>query len=249
MAHFIWQELITPDPDAAAAFYGSVVGWTTQRYEGGGDYRQFLAGGRGVGGLVKSPGSAAPGSASWMGYLGVSHVDEEVRALQAAGGSVLRAPGDIPTVGRFAVVADPQGAVFTLLAPLPREVPPPVAPFTPGHVGWHELYTTEVQAAFAFYAERYGWKRDQALDMGQMGTYQLFTLEGGPGGGMMKSPFGRSLWLHYFIVTDIDAAKAAVDAGGGRILHGPSEVPGGGWILQALDPQGAMFAVTGPRQT
>ena len=248
MARFIWHELKTPDPDAAAKFYGAVVGWTTQAYEGGGDYRQFQAGGRTAAGLMKLSEAARESGPYWAVYIGVSDVDAEARSIQQAGGKVHAAPSDIPTVGRFAVVADPQGAVFMLLAPLPREVPPPVAPGTPGHVGWHELHTTDWPAAFAFYSERFGWARDMAVDMGEMGTYQTFTLDGGRGGGMMNSPLPRPLWLPYFNVADIDAAKAGIDAGGGRILHGPAPVPGGGWIIQGVDPQGAMFAVTGPRQ-
>ena len=86
--------------------------------------------------------------------------------------------------------------------------------------------------------------------MGPMGTYQLFAAGGPPIGGMMTkfesvpAPF----WLHYFTVDAIDAAAARVRAKGGEVLNGPHEVPGGSWIIQCRDPQGAMFALVSPKR-
>ena len=250
MATFIWHELNTTDPKAAADFYGTVVGWTTQAYEGGdGAYRLFVAGGHPAGGLMTLPAMAREVGPWWATYIGVTDVDAEAEAIRAAGGTVHVPPADIPTVGRFAVVADPQGAVFMILAPLPRDDTPARVPFgTPGHIGWHELHTSDEAAAFAFYAARFGWEKGEAMDMGPAGTYQIFNIDGTMAGGMMKSPLPRPLWLPYFIVADIDAAATAIAHGDGKIKHGPSEVPGGGFIIQGTDPQGAMFAVTGPRK-
>jgi predicted enzyme related to lactoylglutathione lyase len=163
---------------------------------------------------------------------------------------VLRAPDDIPGIGRFAVVADPQGAVFEIMKPLPQDPPRPHAPAgTLGHTSWNELYVNDVEAAFAFYADMFGWRKDQAMDMGPMGAYQLYANQDGVIGGMMKRPpeVPRACWLYYFQVGDIDAAVGRVKSAGGQVFHGPMEVPGGDWIAQGADPQGAMFAVVGKR--
>ena len=248
MAHtFIWHELNTTDPLAAAKFYGEVLGWSTCAYEGGGDYRLLMTGNRPAGGLMLLPEPARNGGPFWAGYIGVPDVDADVGAISAAGGTTHVPPRDIPTVGRFAVVSDPQGAVFMLLTPLRREPDSPaVTPGSPGHVAWWELHTSDPVAAWAFYAERFGWEKDAAMDMGPMGSYQLFSVDGRQAGGMMKTPLPRPMWLFYVAVVDIDGAKAAIEASGGSVLHGPSEVPGGLMIVQARDPQGAMFAVVGP---
>ncbi len=245
---FIWHELNTTDPIAAARFYGEVLGWRALAYEGGGDYRLLMAGDRPAGGLMLLPEPARDGGPFWAGYIGVSDVDAESRAIGEAGGATHVPPRDIPTVGRFAVVSDPQGAVFMLLAPSPRdEVPQAVPPGSPGHVAWWELHTSDAEAAWRFYAARFGWEKDTVMDMGPRGSYQLFSVDGRQAGGMMRSPLPRPMWLFYVAVADVDAAKAAIEAGGGAVLHGPAEVPGGVFIVQARDPQGAMFAVVGPR--
>src|SRR3984893_10377923 len=75
----------------------------------------------------------------WSGYVGVEDVDADAKRVIAAGGAIQRPPTDIPSVGRFAVVSDPGGAVFLLFKPNTEEGPKSVAPMTPGHIGWHEL--------------------------------------------------------------------------------------------------------------
>jgi predicted enzyme related to lactoylglutathione lyase len=87
------------------------------------------------------------------------------------------------------------------------------------------------------------------MNMGPVGSYQLFTTGSEPVGGIMaKMPdMPAPVWLYYFSVEDIDAAAERVKQRGGELLMEPMEVPGGGWIVQAFDPQGAMFALTGPR--
>ena len=146
------------------------------------------------------------------------------------------------------MVSDPQGAPFVVFAPN-GEAPDPLAPMTPGSVGWHELHTTDWQAGFAFYADQFGWTRADALDMGPMGIYQLFATGGAPVGGMLNNTaLPRPAWLYYFSVEAIDAATARVTAAGGQVLMGPHEVPGGAWIVQGKDPQGAMFALVALRR-
>ena len=186
----------------------------------------------------------------WMGYVAVDDVDAYAARVKAAGGSVHRAPDDIPGVGRFAVVADPHGAGFILFRGSSEPQSPPAAPGTPGHIGWHELHAGDGESAFAFYSGLFGWTKAEAMDMGPMGVYQIFATDGAPVGGMMtKMPETPApFWLYYFNVDALDAAMARATKGGAKIANGPMEVPGGRWIVQCLDPQGAMFAMLAPKR-
>lgn len=245
---FIWYDLMTTDVDAAEAFYRAVIGWQSQ--DSGSPeqrYIQFTANGAMTAGLTAIPDEACAQGArpAWTGYIYADDVDAATARVVEAGGSVHRAPADIPGgFGRFAIVSDPQGAVFALYKhPGPAGQLPP--PMTPGHAGWHELMTSDHEAALAFYADQFGWTRDQPVDMGPMGIYQLFAVNGMAIGGMMNKPaeMPHPAWLFYFVVDAADAAAARIVDHGGTVVHGPSEVPGGAWIVQAQDPQGAMFAV------
>lgn len=254
---FVWYELMTTDPDAAAAFYAKVVGWTAADSKMP-DMKYILlnAGPVQVGGVMAIPdGARAMGaSPAWEGYVAVPDVDAAAAAVAAAGGKVHKAPDDIPGVGRFAVVADPQGATFMLFRGAPGDEPPAAAPGTAGHVGWHELHAGDGAAAFAFYAGQFGWEKRDAMDMGPAGVYQLFGLAGSDkqsaiGGMMTKMPeTPHPHWLYYFTVDAIDAAAARIAAAGGKVVNGPMEVPGGSWIVNALDPQGALFALVAPKR-
>ncbi|ESR26008.1 VOC family protein [Lutibaculum baratangense] len=254
---FVWYELMTSDPAAALAFYGSVVGWTTSGMPMPGKpdetYTMLHAGDRPVAGLMALPEDVASqgGRPGWIGYVVVEDVDRAAEKLAAAGGTVHRQPADIPGVGRFAVVADPAGAVFCPFrgAPEMSEGPAPAPMGTPGHVGWHELMGGEVDDSLAFYGGLLGWTKEHDMDMGPMGAYRLFAgPDGQMIGGMMRRPseVPQSFWLYYFNVPAMDAAIEKVKAGGGQVINGPMEVPGGSTIIQALDPQGAMFALVAP---
>jgi hypothetical protein len=251
---FVWYELMTTDTAAATAFYQTVIGWTA-RDAGVADmdYTILSAGDVAVGGLMALPqpaGEAGP-RPGWIGYIAVDDVDATAARVAAAGGSVHREPSDIPNVGRFAVVGDPQGASFILFRPLPGGPPPTPAAQTPGRIGWHELHAAEWEAAFAFYAGLFGWTKSDTIDMGPMGIYQTFASDpgGAMNGGMMTKAEAvpAPYWLYYFNVEDIDAAVKRTEAAGGSVLNGPHQVPGGSWIVQARDPQGAVFAVVGPK--
>jgi uncharacterized protein len=248
---FVWYELMSTDVAAAKVFYGAVVGWNTQDMPMPDmTYTVLQAGQTGVGGMMKLPQTARDSGMKpcWVGYIHVADVDEAALELKRLGGTVHRDPTDIPNVGRFAMAADPLGAAFYLFTPTPSGARTPSD--GEGHIGWHELHTTDWPKAFDFYSAMFGWLKGESVDMGPMGTYQLFTINGAPAGGMMNSPVAATnrFWLYYFNVGDIDAAAGRVTAGGGKIMQGPHEVPGGGWVVQATDPQGAWFALLGSRK-
>lgn len=243
---FVWYELVTSDLDAAQAFYGEVVGWQAVPFPGGqGDYRVLNMAGKGIGGLMALPeGMTDP---FWMGYVGVADIDAAVAGLEGAGGTVHRR-FDIPEVGRIALVADPQGAGLALIQGTSDGKSEAFDQSKAGHGNWHELHSSDWQATWDFYANQFGWAKGIGMDMGPMGTYQLFQADGADIGGMMDSPdFPRPIWLYYFGSENVDAAIERIAANGGTVLHGPSEVPGGAWIVQAKDPQGAIFALVGKR--
>jgi predicted enzyme related to lactoylglutathione lyase len=249
---FVWCELMTTDIPGATSFYRAVMGWAAR--DSGlpdHDYTILSAGETAVAGLMGMPRFAVAAGAQpgWIAYIAVDDVDAAAARVTAAGGAVHRAPEDIPTVGRFAVVADPQGAPFVLFRPLGAGQQQP--PGKPGHVGWHELRATDREAAFAFYADQFGWTKADAVDMGPMGTYQIFAIGGARSGGMMTRPAAipRPGWVAYFNVADIATAAARVKEAGGAVVQGPMPVPDGCWILHGRDPQGAMFALVGPGAT
>lgn len=249
---FVWHELMTSDLAAAAAFYGKVFGWTCKDSGTPGmDYRIFSAGEHMVAGMFSldhiGDKNIPP---NWSGYIGVDDVDAAAHKLRGLGGKVGREPADIPNVGRFSVVEDPQGAMFVLFQPMSPPPGAPPAPGTPGLVSWNELYALDIDKVWPFYAEMFGWTKLDAIDMGPMGKYQMFSNGAHPIGGMMNKPaqMPRPFWDFYVEVPDIDAAAAAVTAGGARIVNGPMQVPGGQWVAQGFDPQGAFFAFVGNRK-
>jgi predicted enzyme related to lactoylglutathione lyase len=246
-SNFIWYELMTTDLKAAGAFYTTVVGWSPESWNGDFPYTIMKVGDTSVAGLMNIPEEArAMGQPpAWVGYIHADNVDEATESVRKAGGAVFREPADIPSIGRFSVVADPQGAAFMLMTPQGGEAGPELTGFTPGRIGWRELYTNDWASAFDFYASQFGWEKDDALDMGPMGTYQLFSINGEQAGGMMNRPqeMPVTAWLYYFNVDGIDAAAKRVTDNKGQLLIGPMEVPGGSWIVQCMDPQGAMFAL------
>ena len=252
MAHrFVWYDLMTTDTDAALRFYAAVLGWEGRDSSlGDGSYSLLFAGDAPAAGLLAIPDDKYQAGLRpcWSGYIGVTDVDEAAARIVAEGGAIHHPGTDIRGVGRFAVVADPQGAVFVLFNGAPTGQAPEIPPGAPGHVGWHELHTKDGATAFDFYARHFGWTRTDTFDMGPMGLYQMFSTGEHPVGGMMTraDPSSPPHWAFYVNVPDIEEAASRVREAGGQVLRGPMEVPGGEWILHALDPQGAFFALVAP---
>jgi len=244
---FVWYELATSDLGAAQTFYEGISAWAIEPLGTPDmDYRLAKIGDRQVAGLMAIMEMMADKAPAWRGYIGVDDVDAMADRIKQAGGTIGHGPEDIPSIGRFAACADPQGATFMIFQ---GEGQPPagLSPETPGAMGWHELTTSDWDAAWTFYSGLFGWQKEIAVDIGDMGTYQTFTINGVHAGGMMNAP-GRPAWRFYITVDDIDAAAKKITDGGATIQMGPHEVPGGAWIVMAVDPQGAAFAVSGPKK-
>src|SRR3984885_14136502 len=244
LGRFVWHELLTTDTAAAAAFYPKVVPWRTAPSNMPGD-TIWMGGQTHIGVLLAHTGDGGAGTpAHWLVYIGTPQVDATCARAQGLGAKVVKAAADIPNVGRFAVLTDPQGAAFAVFTP--GAGPPPAATAGAGGFSWHELSTTDVAAALRFYGELFGWRKGPGHDMGTgMGVYQLFEHGGRQVGGMhaVQGPSTPPAWLSYVQVADADRTVAAAKAAGGRLLHGPMEVPGGSRIALFMDPQGGAFAV------
>ena len=250
---FLWHDLMTSDVEAATRFYGAVAGWTTTPFsaeDGKAPYLMWLAGERPVGGVTARPDDPNAPAAVWMAHIGTPDLDATYAAALALGARSHVPPTAIPTVGRFAIVADPQGAPFAMYEPADGSAVaarPPAAPGV-GEFSWHELATSDAHAAFAFYERLFGWERTDTFDMGPMGEYVMYGQGGSTYGGMFNPGAGVDpAWLHYVRVDNVERAVEAVRAGGGTVMNGPMEVPGGDMIAQCQDPQGARFAVHATR--
>lgn len=244
---YVWFDLVTTDVPKAKAFYSDVAGWQTTRWPGG-DYEMWSAGDRQVGGIMQEPPEERQAGLPprWLAYIGIDDVDATAKKAQELGGRILVAPKEIPDVGRFAVLADPQGAAFAVFQPSAAEEAPDRTAL--GSFGWLELNTTDWQSAWKFYSGLFGWQKTSSMDMGpDYGEYLMFGTDPKEAiGGMsntaaiMKTP---AHWLPYVNVKNADETTQEVEKNGGKALNGPMDVPGGGRIAQCMDPQGAMFAI------
>ena len=246
---YVWHELMTPNPDAAKDFYGKVVGWTTTKYDTSAiDYSMFMADERPVGGLMELTKEAADMGAppNWLAYVEVPSVDDTIAKAQELGASVIVPANTVENVGRFGILRDPQGvafAVITSATPIGAETDP-----QPREFSWHELVTTNADAALDFYKNLFGWEVKGNFDMGgDAGLYQMFGRDRFTYGGVMNKAGdtpANPYWLHYVAVADsADAAAERAKEAGATLLSGPMEVPGGDRIAVLTDPQGAVFAV------
>lgn len=260
---FIWYELMTTDPEGAAAFYGPVVGWTVSGHSnpaeaGGVDYRMIVRGdGGNAGGVLGLSKEMREGGARpcWLGYLSTSDVDAKVADVVADGGKVQMPAVDLP-VGRIAMVTDPQGVPFYVMKPIPPAGKEGMdsdvfSVDQPQHVRWNELSTTDDVAATAFYVKHFGWTQEGGMPMGEHGEYRFVQKDGVGIGAIMKMMPEAPVpaWTYYIGVDDVDRAVAAIGANGGQVIHGPMEIPGGEFALNGIDPQGAHFGLVGPKTT
>lgn len=255
----IWYELMTTDADGAAAFYGDVVGWTVSAHSAPGteiDYRMIMRDdGGSAGGLLQLTEAMCEGGARpcWLGYLHTPDVDAAIAAIEADGGKLSMPATDLP-VGRIALVTDPGGAPFYVIKPIPPANAPDATSdvydrWKPQHVSWNELYAPDVEVAKAFYTRHFGFEFNDSMPMGEMGDYWFIDHGGQTIGAMMRQPphIPVPCWNYYIRVAGIDSAVERVKAGGGQVLNGPMEVPGGDWIINGLDPQGAAFSLVGAK--
>ena len=250
---FVWYDLTTSDVGSALRFYPSLFGWKTEKFQFGdpsNPYTMWSSGGQTLGGVMKlSAEQAGMGiPPNWLCSVEVNNVDSTAQQAKSLGGQVVVGPLDIPNTGRYAVLQDPQGAVIAIYTPTPGRGPRGFdGNGRLGNASWHELMTTDVDAAWNFYGKLFMWEKTGDMDAPGVGKYQMFGQSGAPYGGIYKKPAPMaqvpSNWLPYFFVKDVVASVAAATKMGARVMQPPMDIPGGGSIAVLTDPQGAHFAV------
>jgi predicted enzyme related to lactoylglutathione lyase len=243
---FVWHQLMTRDVPGAKKFYSRLTGWKMQPWPPDPNYTVCHSDVGPVAGIMAIPADMpAEVPAHWLQYIGTRDVDGTAEAAVRAGGSIMKAPGDLQGAGRYAVIKDPQGAVFAILDPEnARPEPTGVPPI--GTFSWHELATSDNEAAFAFYSALFGWDAITRMDMGPIGTYLIYGWNGQQRGGMYISPADKPMppnWLPYVSVPDADAGYAQATSNGAKEMMSPMDVPGGSRIAAFFDPTGAALAV------
>jgi uncharacterized protein len=257
VGRFIWYDLMTSDPKAAAQFYGEIVGWTTESGPKGGGYTLWKAGQQAIGGLMTLDDDAKKQGIPpyWIGYVESADVDATVKKAVKLGGRILHPSEDIASVGRFAVLADPQGAAFVSFKPIPPVMTKGRSDSETaqdhralGHLSWAELNTTDWKSAWTFYRDLFGWQPTRSMDMGpDFGEYFMFGTDSEVSMGGMSNAANMMHapphWLHYINVKSVDETAARITKLGGKVLNGPMDIPGNDRIAQCRDPQGAVFAI------
>ncbi|HEY7043978.1 MAG TPA: VOC family protein [Nocardioidaceae bacterium] len=238
-----WIDLGTPDVDAAAAFYSGLFGWDFEETSpASGDYRMAVLKGRRVAGLGPAQAEGVPW---WTTYFSVNDASAAAAATEANGGGVIDPAQDVAGVGSMAVLADPEGATFSVWQP--------GAHFGAGlrdehgTLGWTELMTRDIETARKFYAAVLGWESED-YPMGAF-TYTVWNVgESNAAGGMPMSPEQfpdevPSHWMVYFEVDDCDATAVKVAELGGSIAHPPTDIPQVGRFAVCNGPTGEVFSI------
>lgn len=263
-----WIDLAPPDPRAAAAFYGELLGWELEDVaprDATGCYLVARLHGATVA-AIGSPAEGDPASPAWSTYVRVEDADAAAEQVRAAGGRVTVAPGEDFDAGRMAVCADPSGAAFRLWQPRARAGAQLVN--APGAWNWSDLTTPDPERAAAFYGAVFGWEADDAgygdAMMWRLPGYGDFLArldpslrerhgeEGVPSGfsdaigWLAPAAEGASAaqWNVTFAVADADAVAEGARRLGGRIVTEPFDAGPMARLTVIADPQGAVFTAS-----
>jgi predicted enzyme related to lactoylglutathione lyase len=239
-------QLVTPDLVVAKRFYGGLFGWRFRDLKlGGDDYAEATLDGQLVAGLMhKSVAAGEHRQSSWLTFLAVRDVDATKQLALAAGAKVLLEPHSLPGRGREAVFADPQGAVFAVLASSSGDPPDEMA--DPGEWIWSSLSTTDPDANAGFYQRLFDYEVfDLPADQGarhlmlSSDNYARASANTLPA----NRPNARPHWLNYVHVEDVAASSAKLVSLGGRVLVEPRLDRHGGKVAIVADPLGAPFGL------
>jgi predicted enzyme related to lactoylglutathione lyase len=241
---FVWHDLMTTDKAGAVRFYTQLFGWKTHDVDMGpaGAYTMIRVGERDIGGIVALDAKLGIPS-HIIGYCSVPDVDVATRRAEQLGGKVGVPATNIPEVGRFAIIEDPQGghiAPFKGTAESPELDGPPKA----GEFCWNELLCDDPAKLLPFYKEIFGWST-KSMDMGPMGTYYVLERGDKQSGGVMKKQMKEAptAWLTYVAVENVDASAKKAESLGAKLLVPGTDIPNIGRFAVLTDPQGGTFAV------
>lgn len=234
-----WVDYGAVDVDAAVTFYSEVLGWapeTTGPEYGG--YVMCKIGENDAAGIGPNNTPGAP--PAWLTYLSTNDADATAATATEAGGTVLAPPFEVMGLGRMAVLADPQGAVFGVWQAMAHIGSSVVN--EPGALTWSEAALPDPAAGQQFYTSLFGFHYDEAPGAGD--DYRMFATGSDSLGGIggLPGPDVPAHWLTYFGVTDTDATAEAITSRGGRVVVGPYDTEFGRMATVA-DPWGATFAL------
>ena len=242
VGHFVWHELVTADVEAAKAFYARLFGWEFEIYKPGEmDYAMISANGQSHGGfMAPDPSRGIP--SHWLGHVLVDDADAALARAEKLGGKAAFGPVDIPEIGRFALLADPQGGVVSAYRPAAED-----GPVAAGTFLWDEFLAGDVEGAKAYYTEVFGWTTE-AMDMGGAGTYTLFKRDGESVAGVMSNPAEHvpPHWLTYIATADTDGTIEAARGLGATVYAPAMDIEGVGRFAVLGDPSGAAFGILQP---
>jgi len=236
---FVWHEYLAKDVQAAIAFYNEAFGWKTEPFNDW--YTKWVSSQGPLGGVLPQN---LDFPSHWIGNIQVSSVDSTLERAQQLGAKLVHGPVDLPEIGRYAALIDPQGAAFALFEPTaPWSAHDPAGE---GEIVWNELLTADADAAWKFYSALFDWKAQVELTDTGEGSYRLFGLaeqNDQHHGGILKSAaHTQATWTFYTSTDDLEAAVARATNKGASLHHGPLDVPGGGRVAILQDPQAAFFA-------
>jgi predicted enzyme related to lactoylglutathione lyase len=244
---FVWFELVTREAGRAQAFYGEVLGWKIKAFQMGSATYDMICTGSSfdtmIGGYAQPTGPHQP--SHWLSYVSVADLDAATRTVTASGGKVVQPPSDIPGVGRFARIADPQGAELCLFHN--KDGDPPDGPAPLHAFFWNELHTPDPVAAVSFYEKVVGYTH-QSMEMGPGGTYHVLSSAGSDRGGVTHHlPAGIAPhWLPYVNVDDVDGTLARAKRLGATLPMPAEDIPGVGRFGVLVDPTNATLAIMKP---
>jgi len=245
----VWADLVTPDLDGAKRFYGALFGWTFRSVPGDSNYALALLDGEPVGGLFQKALAAGQSQQpAWLTFLAVRDVDAAQQGALQHGGKVLFKAHNYPHRGRQVVLADPDGAVFAVLAAEGGDPPDYLA--APGEWIWSSLLVADPKQETDFYKSLFGYDvYDLASEGGtedgaqhyilSSDSYARAGLNGLPADSMRRHPH----WLNFVRVADAANAAEKALALGGRVLVEPRIDRHGGRLAILADPSGAPFGV------
>jgi len=244
---FVWFEHVSQEPRKAQAFYGEVFNWKTMPFPMGNSTYEMIATGDSADSMIGGYATPKPGQrAHWISYVSVDDVDAAAKAAVANGGRIVEPPQEIPTVGRMARIADPQGGEICPFKsnqgdPADRPDPPH------GSFCWNELHTSDPGKALAFYEKVLGFTH-RAQQMGPSDTYYILARGGAERGGVTgHHPAGvPASWVPYVLSGDVDATANRARKLGATICVEPADIPNVGRFALFNDPAGASIAILQP---
>jgi predicted enzyme related to lactoylglutathione lyase len=245
---FCWIELTADNIERASQFYVALFDWGSEHVPCGTEepYHMYKIGDTAIGGgfQINSEMKAKQVPQHWKSYVLVANIDESLKTAKSLGATVYKDVSEVMNVGKMAVIADPTGAVFSLWQTLQRSEGSPLPSETFGNVGWHELVTTDTEAAGKFYTELFKWTQEtQKMPEGH--TYTTFKNGEKFVGGMMKPDKEDTLgqrWNVYFSVSDLDESIAKAKKLGGTLCYEPITIDVGRFTM-IRDPEGIFFSI------